>query len=1398
MNTGIERYSNFKYGGIKLYIDIDKNKRKKEYRIYLAKPNKEIISNLSELYEPSYSIKMGNVNEIKFSLPYYIDYEDRRRENKNINLLKQKMYLKVEYNNSKEWMIIDEIEDLGEGDEKRLVVTSFSNVYENNHKKIRGMELDAVNPEEYYSNILESSSWRLGEVDPLFKSIYRSFDISDMTVLEAIITGAETYGAVLDFDSENKKISLIDVKSRAKYRGLNINYKNFLNSISRTSSVDEMTTRLYAYGADGMDISNASPSGMPYIEDFSYFIYPFKRDSKKNVLKSSYYMSDELSHAILDLQELRDEYLPQIKEKQRIIDEEINILVVEETTLSDFQFDYSAIMGLLDIAKATEDKDLISRRKQELSVASRALKRQEDTVKGIKSKIEKYERELTLLQNQISTTSFTKELVDELNPFIIEKEFRDERYIDDEELYDDALEKFSENQTPNYVINASIDNIIGSLEEEYYSDKIVLGDIARIREEDMGIDMKSLITEMTFHMDEDSHEITISQGNIDIDGYDRILSILYQTQSATTTISNNKNKWDSVTEVRTEVDIMREESIDATKNRIYAGINESIEIGDRGITLSNPDFPNEMVIMQAGVIALSKDGGETWSTSVSPDGVVADTLIGKLIASNNLIVTNDRGSFKIDDDGMTVDMDSIKIMSGEGDTPENIIDAWNSTLVTMGEFADDNLLNSYEKSQIKKQWESMVKTHSSMIKAIQDILGPETPDNPYPVEYERYVKSYEKMNNFLNNEIQKDGHTILDPSNMNNTTEIDGLRYQMLVSDYQSKKDEFQTVIPMEFSQTSIEQLSTSISLNYVKNGEVVTKLNVSEEGVRIDGRLLSINSKTEFNDDLTMNAGLIKSKDGAITIDLNKGEMNLSKPLTINYVPVATEESIKDLEIGGRNLLLNSSFAYGKDYWSEINDPNSVPDGGSSLDRFKIVDENESPTGKAIRINANIPNVGIVYSLRDESRFNPGREYTLSLKVKGRGNISIALADNIIKRIDSVEEETEHKITFKLANEKDLKILSGEGNTNSLIYAIKLERGSNKTDWSPAPEDVDYKIQEVTAQIKVSEDSIMTEVKNIDGKVSTIDQKADSIRSEVQDVDGRVSSVNQRVSGLSSVVSNKADSSEITQLSNRINLKVDSGDVINQINISSQSIDLSSNRVTLGNVGSFTVENGVLFSENYDGTYTTIKATGDVAFATSSPHPRSTTNARLQIWHNGMLRFNTGSKTVGTLYAEGDDMWIKTSARLRVNGLATEGDVRPEVNDRYWLGNLGNRWHTLKMGTGGIDESSDRRLKSDIKDIPLDLVYYFKDVNPKEFIMNGKKQFGYIAQDVERAMFKYATDVYGIESARKNKEVFSIVSQDESYLGLVYKEVSAIKDAEVDMRIRKLERRVEELENGR
>ena len=64
-----------------MFIDVDYDKRKKGYKINLAKPNQQTIASLSESYGAKYSINLWNINEVTFNVPYFIDKLDKRVKN---------------------------------------------------------------------------------------------------------------------------------------------------------------------------------------------------------------------------------------------------------------------------------------------------------------------------------------------------------------------------------------------------------------------------------------------------------------------------------------------------------------------------------------------------------------------------------------------------------------------------------------------------------------------------------------------------------------------------------------------------------------------------------------------------------------------------------------------------------------------------------------------------------------------------------------------------------------------------------------------------------------------------------------------------------------------------------------------------------------------------------------------------------------------------------------------------------------------------------------------------------------------------------------------------------------------------------------------------------------------
>ena len=805
------------------------------------------------------------------------------------------MYVKLSYFDKHEWFVIDSIND-SISDDDEMEVNCFSLPYELKRKKIFSeIDLGTVTIREVLENtLLLDTGWKLGSVATEFSELYRNIKISNGDKYNSIIEVAESFGAVLDWNSDNKTINILFLENTLKNKGLIINSENLLNSLSRERTTENILTRMYIYGNENMSVENVNPTGQRYIEDFSYFVEPFERDSGKNILKHSYYMSDALCHALLDIKELSNQILPQIKSKQTDITNKLSSLSEIMIEVIEAENKVGILKGLLDVAKATGDASLTSQRQSELDLAESQLNVLMSQQSSLEGQIEALNVEIASMQKQIDTTSFTEELKNELAPFIIEGEFKDDRYIDETELYNDAVKEFIKNRDPKQVLKVDLTTVLNDPENIYYRDKINLGDLATVRYPNANIDFQEPIVSISIDFDEFDIKLDISEHDDDLEPLDRLVSLIYDTSSSMATLEGNKYKWDTIINIKNIVDEMRDGVIDATRNRIIAGVNESVNIGSDGIILTNPDFPNDMIIMQSGVIALSQDGGKNWDTSVTAKGIMADTIIGRLLVGNELIISNDSGSFVIDSNGLTVDIDSIKIMSGESGTPEDMIQKWNSVLSTVADMTNDGVLNEYEKNQLEKQFLAEKTAYSEMIKAYKESMGPETPENQYSLEFDNLVKAYEDMNTLLNVTLQSDGFAILDINNRTKTTTVDPNIFNSTITGFTTAKEVFLVKTPMDFTATAIEQTKNYISLNYVKNGEVVNEINLSEDGVKIDGSKVEISGDTTFKDDLIMSSGKITSSDGtSFVIDMNNNRIDLGKTLYINGNVVLTSGDV-------------------------------------------------------------------------------------------------------------------------------------------------------------------------------------------------------------------------------------------------------------------------------------------------------------------------------------------------------------------------------------------------------------------------------------------------------------------------------------------------------------------------
>lgn len=124
------------------------------------------------------------------------------------------------------------------------------------------------------------------------------------------------------------------------------------------------------------------------------------------------------------------------------------------------------------------------------------------------------------------------------------------------------------------------------------------------------------------------------------------------------------------------------------------------------------------------------------------------------------------------------------------------------------------------------------------------------------------------------------------------------------------------------------------------------------------------------------------------------------------------------------------------------------------------------------------------------------GQEYTFSFWIKSDTNTTIVVANNTFV---VTNKWTKHILTF-VASKKDISILFNANGTY-FIYHPQLEIGNKATDWTPAPEDVDDKID-------ASVNDTNTQLTIIRNMVSDLSIEADAITASVGDMKTSIDSV--------------------------------------------------------------------------------------------------------------------------------------------------------------------------------------------------------------------------------------------------------------------------------------------------
>lgn len=515
-------------------------------KLELCRTNKKKIANIVDFSNASANLNHATINDLTFNIPLKARYGDEIKPNHVAQLIREWYLIKATFLNRTEYYVIDSITDSTTQEKSEIQVNCQLTPYMLNKPKIRQYEGISKNLQEIGEVCLKGTGWTIGEIESTLNEKRRSFSIGSITSrFDFLRNICETFDAVPVYDTVNDKISFFEKDNVSKFKGVKISSHNFMIDMTDTRSMEDVVTRLHVTGKDGIVINSVNPTGQGYLDDFSFFLNPFQRDDKRNVLKKSAYMSNELCHALLDYNELVDQ---ESKKFKTMLDDKKKIEAKKTSQENELfvlkNLELQQILDRIEVVKETEGdtKDLIKQRdakQKEVETKNNEIDKTISEISTLNSQIEQ-------LRKRLDMSNFLGEdMSNELSKFILEDEWTNDNIFDETELYEKSYEELEKRKLPPIDIKTNIVNLYNAVSEKDYWDRISLGDIIRIQNKEFGTEYRATLAGMSLNFDDSSISVTITNGK-KAKEEDDFIQLFYKADKASTEFNTRKIDYDKL------------------------------------------------------------------------------------------------------------------------------------------------------------------------------------------------------------------------------------------------------------------------------------------------------------------------------------------------------------------------------------------------------------------------------------------------------------------------------------------------------------------------------------------------------------------------------------------------------------------------------------------------------------------------------------------------------------------------------------------------------------------------------------------------------------------------------------------------------------------------------------
>ena len=501
-----------------------------KYSIELCKTNETPIGALPSDCLDSLTCKLCDLDEAKLTVhKYYYS---------NIDKIKVGFYLYDEIkperiitlNNRK--FIIKSVEEDDKNKIKILLCYAKQKKLEKNTISVEDLgfylmdsdeDQGIFNLDEY---MYEETGWRFGHIDNEVR--YNSNGEPRLRWQESVeedwytylnSTLAKQYNCITVFDDEHGLVNLYAIDNFGDDLKIFLSYDNYLKELSRTDNSSDIVTKLKLIGnEEKCYIEDANPTGLNYIENYSYFI---ESGDMSNELITALNTYDEMvKERTITWKELNTQLLE--KQNELTIKKNEEYMAIENYKAQKKSYDYYASkVGTSEdstgayTSLAEQLAPIVAQYKEDVERLYLEVKSLEEDIANLNASI----KQINILCRKPTATDsngnliFNQQLLDELKLFIYSDTYADDSFYDAEEMLEVGKRNLELSCKPTVSWNISVADFTARLRipnRVKWNGTLGLGDVIGLYDTETGEETFVYVIEYTKDFKSKSLSLTLS------------------------------------------------------------------------------------------------------------------------------------------------------------------------------------------------------------------------------------------------------------------------------------------------------------------------------------------------------------------------------------------------------------------------------------------------------------------------------------------------------------------------------------------------------------------------------------------------------------------------------------------------------------------------------------------------------------------------------------------------------------------------------------------------------------------------------------------------------------------------------------------------------------------------